>query len=232
MMKQTSRIDALRIKYCVEKERAKGIAEVLFALRPRNPPHDSFDRCGPEAAAAFLVSCALAEAFAMLCDRPCGGLAELRVVLVPGCGVPPPCQTPHPQTTDSQSVPSADALTVLDISAEFGRSIAKTRLIYQDYYYPNQPNEYAIEPEKIIAASPRPLAVRPVGDFPLGRGALGSDASPKYTGPLAVIRNKRTVLQWLDRFVEDRWFENDLLPEDRLRDKWDLLAWRNLVGEA
>ncbi len=88
------------------------------------------------------------------------------------------------------------------------------------------------DPVKILKQMPIPIGGRVLARFSADGMTNIIEEAEAYHGPLAVIRNPRTEAQWRVRFEADRWFESDILPQDRLTDALDLRALLRFVGPA
>jgi hypothetical protein len=159
-------------------------------------------------AAFLLVEWNLYEAFAMLCALPRKGVASLRVLVCPGSG-------------------QSGQGFLIEVLAEFG-SVEKAGAGEWNEFT-NQ-RDRVFEPEKILRDSPMPICARILARLDSENLTCTAAEANRYTGPLAVIRNPCTAAQWRERFEADRWFESDILPQDRLTDKFDLRTWLRLFG--
>ena len=234
-------IKELISNYCQGRGRPEGIASVIKILGSAPKALGQDNGIETVNAARVLEACALTEVFSMLCARPCGGIASLRVLLVPGCGVPVADLLPSRIPYTLQAIDPAKCGVIFDVQAEFGQLITESEVHFEDYHgedrselMDNWCSRRSVDryvPEKILTASPHPLSVKILAMFPEDGIAEISEEELCYKGPLAVIRNKRTVQQWLDRFEIDRWYENDLTPGWRLKDEFDFRAWSIAVGE-
>lgn len=203
-------VKSLSERFCRSEYLPKEVSSFICSLSHRHRENVIIlpETIPAEIAARLLAEWQLDETFGLLCDLPRKGLAVLRVLVCPGCGLP-----------------GEGAL--IEVIADFNK-VEMTVSGSNDGFGRSRQHD----PVKILKEMPVPIGGRVLARSGTDGMAGVIEEVEAYHGPLAVMRNPRTKAQLRVRFEADRLFESDILPQDRLTDAFDLRAWLRFVGPA